>query len=183
MSKLKTTIQNLKVFLFLLPFTFYLLPFLCGCATLQEGARGIAGISTKALEDNRKSALTRTFNYDYDSCYNEVKTILTHIGAYIYAEDLKKQMVAIYVSEEDTTPVGLFFKEMDGTHTQLEVVSPSTYAKEFIAARLFFALDKSLTPEEEEGVLEKSVTPEPPIVQIEQTLEETAVSEENQGQP
>jgi hypothetical protein len=46
-------------------------------------------------------------------------------------------MIAIYVSETDTTPVGLFFKEIDKSNTQVEVSSPSTYAKELISEKVF----------------------------------------------
>jgi hypothetical protein len=122
-----------------------------GCATLKEAAKGIAGISTEALEKGRKDAIRRTFNCDYPTGYNKTKEILQHIGTYIYAQDQKKKMIAIYVSEEDTTPVGIFFKEIDATHTQLEVSSPSTYAKEFISVRVFLALERGLNPEKEKG--------------------------------
>lgn len=119
---------------------------LWGCATIGETAKGIAGISTKALEDGRKEAIIKAFNYDYNTCYHKVKEALREKGSYIYAEDQKKQMLAIYVSKEDTTPVGLFFKEIDAANTQIEVSSPSTYAKEFIATRV----SKALSSEENE---------------------------------
>ena len=59
------------------------------------------------------------------------------MGSYIYTDDPKKNMLAIYVSEADTTPVGIFLKEMDASNTQIEISSPSTYAKELIAEKLF----------------------------------------------
>lgn len=118
---------------------------LMGCAMLKETAKGFAGLSTKELEKGRKDAIKKTFNYDFDTCYDKVKDTLNRIGSYIYAKDAKKQMIAIYVSESDTTPVGIFFKKIDTTNTQIEVSSPSTYAKEFIATRVFPALEKSLT--------------------------------------
>ena len=120
-----------------------------GCAMIKEGAKGFAGVSTKVIEQSRKDAITKTFNYDYNTCYNKVKRILKERGSYIYAEDLKKQLLAIYVSEQDTTPVGLFFKKIDANNTQIEVSSPSTYAKEFIATRVSSALEKLLNPEED----------------------------------
>ncbi len=119
-----------------------------GCATLWEGAKGIVGVPTKVLEDNRKFALTQTFNYDYFTGYTTTLDILKRMDTYIYLENIKKRMIAIYVSQEDTTPVGLFFKEIDATHTQIEVSSPSTYAKEFIAGKVFAVLDKTMTLDE-----------------------------------
>lgn len=126
----------------------YLLLNLFGCAIVAEGLKDIAGISTTALEDGRKDAIKKTFNCDYKTCDKKAKEILGHIGAYIYTKDVKKKMIAVYVSKEDTTPVGLFFQEIDATHTRIEAASPSTYAKEYIAEKLFPALEKALNPEE-----------------------------------
>jgi len=109
----------------------------------MEGAKGFAGISTKSLEEGRKGAILKQVNYDYNTCYYKTKEFLiTHTKAYIYAQGLKKHMLAIYVSEEDTTPVGIFFKEIDAANTQIEVSSPSTYAKEFIAGKVFSILEE-----------------------------------------
>jgi hypothetical protein len=113
---------------------------LAGCATLKEAARGFAGISTKALEENRKDALKKDFPYDYKTCYDKAKKFISESESYIYDEDAGKKMIAIYLSEEDTTPVGIFFKEITSNSTQVEVSSASTFAKEFIAGKLFKAL-------------------------------------------
>jgi len=123
---------------------------LFGCATIKEGAKGIAGLSTRALEDGRRDAVKKTFNYDHNSCYNKVGYTLKRMGSYVYAQDAEKRMVAVYVSTSDTTPVGIFFKEIDANNTEVEVSSPSTYAKEFIAARIF----KDLGPQEKPAASE-----------------------------
>lgn len=149
-SGVKITTKGLNPFLILLTFDFLLLT-LMGCATIKETAKGFWGVSTQVLEDNRKSAITKTFNYDYSSCYAKTLDILKRTGTYIYMQNIKKYMIAIYVSEADTTPVGLFFKEIDKTNTQIEVSSPSTYAKEFMAKNVFSVLDKSVTLEELEA--------------------------------
>jgi hypothetical protein len=120
---------------------------LLGCAGIKEGIRGFWGISTKVLEDGRKDAVKKQFNYDFDACFKKVKETLKRNGSYIYAEDLNKKMIAIYLSEEDTTPVGIFFEEIDANNTQIEVSSPSTYAKESIAK----VLEDSLKQEEKKG--------------------------------
>lgn len=112
-----------------------------GCAAIKETANGIAGLSTKALEEGRKNAVTKQFNYDLNNCYSKVKEALTIIGSYIYAQDPKKHSLAVYVSSEDTTEVGIFLKEIDAANTEIEISSPSAYAKEFIAKRLFLALE------------------------------------------
>jgi hypothetical protein len=119
-----------------------------GCATLGEWGKGFLGISTKVLEDKRAEAIKKSFNYDYASCYGKVKEALKEIGAYIYAEDKQQQLIAIYVSEEDTTPVGLFLTQ-EGQLTRVEVSSPSKSAKELIARRVFRRLEGINEPEEE----------------------------------
>lgn len=122
-----------------------------GCTTVAETAKGIAGVSTKILEEKRPGAIKKTFNCDYNTCYNKAKRILTNIGTYIYSQSKKRQMIAVYVSQEDTTAVGIFFKSIDANNTQVEISSASTYAKEFIAGKLFSGLEKSLNSQEEKG--------------------------------
>ena len=129
-----------------LVFAFCILNFI-GCATIKEAAKCVKGVSTKVLEDGRKDAIKKTFNCDHSICYNKALEKLKQIGAYIYAEDKKQEMFAVYVSETDTTPVGIFFKEIDAKNTQIEVSSPSTYAKEFIATKISSALEPELKKE------------------------------------
>jgi len=130
-------------------FSFMLL--LSGCATIKEDGKKMLGVSTKALEEGRKEAIKKQFNYDYKTCYNKVKAILKENDSYIYAQSLNKHMFAVYVSEEDTTPVGLFFEEIGAADTQVEVSSPSTYAKELISTKVFSELEKALNPQQKEG--------------------------------
>lgn len=152
--KLKTATKNVKLFFIILPF-FSCLFTLFGCVSLKETTRGFMGVSTKVLEDNRPSAITKTFNYDYFTCYTKTTDILKKIKAYTYSKDIKKHMIAIYVSEEDTTPVGIFFKEIDAENTQVEIASPSTYAKELISSKLFSELELSKSLEEAETKYKK----------------------------
>ena len=117
-----------------------------GCASIKEAAKGFAGISTKELEAGRKSAIVKTFDYDYFTAFTKTLDALKEMNAYIYTQDIKKHMIAIYVSESDTTPVGIFFKELSAASTQIEVSSPSTYSKEAISQKLF----QALSPKSEE---------------------------------
>ncbi len=117
-----------------------------GCASIKEAAKGFAGISTKELEAGRKSAIIKTFDYDYFTAFTKTLDALKEMNAYIYTQDIKKHMIAIYVSESDTTPVGIFFKELSAASTQIEVSSPSTYSKEAISQKLF----QALSPKSEE---------------------------------
>ena len=120
----------------------------CGCAKMKEAVRSVAGISTQELENSREKSIKKVFKYDYFTCYAKTKDALTRIDAYIYAEDKEKDLIAIYVSRKDTTPVGLFFQDIDNTHTQIEVASPSTFARDLIAEKIFADLETSFSQNE-----------------------------------
>ena len=64
---------------FIYVFSFIIL--LSGCANLKEAARGFAGVSTKVLEDNRKTAVAKTVTLDYSTAYNKAADTLKAIGA------------------------------------------------------------------------------------------------------
>jgi len=125
-----------------------------GCATVKEVGKGFAGVSTQVLEKNRQSALKQSFALGYNDCYAKVKELLKphdllslpDQDPYIYAEDLKKKMIAVYLSPTDTTVVGIFFTEELGGNTLIEISSPSIYAKEEMAKRIFIGLDKLIKP-------------------------------------
>jgi len=123
-----------------------------GCASIKEKLKGFAGISTKELEKGRTSAIVKTFDYDYFTSFTKTLDALKNMGSYIYTRDIKKHMIAVYASESDTTPVGIFFKEISARSTQVEVSSPSTYEKEVFSQKLFQVLsEKSPTAEEKKG--------------------------------
>jgi hypothetical protein len=115
----------------------------CGCGVgMKESLRGVAGISTKVLEDNLSSAESKEFNLGYDAAYSKTREIIKEIKGYIYAEDKSKDLIAMYVTEEDTTPVGIFFKAVDNAKTRVSISSPSKFAKELIAGKIFSGLEK-----------------------------------------
>jgi hypothetical protein len=115
---------------------------LAGCAGVTETVRGVAGVSTKILEDGRPRAIKRIYPLDYVKCRSMVDDVLMDIKAYVYARNDKKKMIAFYLTEADTTPVGVFFVEKDNASTEVAVSSPSRYAKEFIADKIALWFDK-----------------------------------------
>jgi hypothetical protein len=115
-----------------------------GCSGLREAVKGFKGVSTKVLEDNLKDSSKKDFNLDYETAYYKAEGVLGDIHCYVYAKDPQKKLIAVYVSETDTTPVGIFFKAIDKNRTQIQVSSPSSFAKESIAEKFFAALDKTL---------------------------------------
>lgn len=120
-----------------------------GCATVTEGVKCVAGVSTKALEDGRAKSIKKTFDLDYVTCDSRVREALRTTGAYIYADKKAEKLIAIYMSESDTTAVGIFFTEIDALHTQVELAGPSTEAKEIEAKRIFDHLEGKLVKTED----------------------------------
>ena len=107
-----------------------------GCATRGNVWKQFLGTSTQELEDLRSEAAVKVFEYDYKTCYENTEKLLKDMQSVeVYAKT--KDMIAIYYINPDTTPVGIFFKEVDATHTQVEITSESTVAKNWIARNIF----------------------------------------------
>lgn len=132
--------------------SFWLLVTLAGCAAITEGLKGFLGISTRQLEIGRQSAIVKNFPYDYFSCFTKTLDTLKGQNSYIYKQNIRQKMIAIYLSEQDTTPVGIFFQEIDASHTRLEISSPSSSAKELIAQKLFSTLEEKAKTNKNEAV-------------------------------
>jgi len=109
---------------------------LSGCATLGNVWTEFLGVSTQGIEAARPDAMTKVFEYDYKTCYAKAEALLKRMPrTSIYAKNAG--MIAVYVINPNTTPVGLFFTEIDATHTKVEVSSPSTPVKEWVAKNIF----------------------------------------------
>jgi hypothetical protein len=119
---------------------------LSGCAGLQEAAKGVAGVSTKALEDGRAGAVKKTFSVDYIKCREMVNEVLAENKVYVYERNEAKKMIAFYLTKNDTTPVGVFFTVLNDTGTEVAVTSPSRYSKEFIADKISARFEKPVKP-------------------------------------
>jgi hypothetical protein len=130
---------------------------LSGCSTLNEWSKGVLGVSTQVLEDGKKNAIRKDFNSDYDTCYKRVMDSLGKIHAYIYANRPDKNLIAIYVTEEDTTPVGIFLEPVDKDNTTIAISSPSTYARETIAKKIFLGMEGKLEAEKKEDEPKKAL--------------------------
>jgi len=108
---------------------------LAGCAGLKQGIRGFLGISTKEIENSRDQAIVKIVDYDYSSCYKMVEVRLAEIESYIYTR--RRDLIAVYISPTDTTPAGVFFREIDNQKTELAIASPASDTKEYLADKIF----------------------------------------------
>jgi hypothetical protein len=107
-----------------------------GCATPMESLKIVAGTSTKSIEDSRKDALEKVFGYDYGTCYVKTEYVLKAIPRIsIYSKN--EDMIAVNYNSVNVTPVGVFFTEVDQTHTRVEISSPSPEARAYVAKSVF----------------------------------------------
>jgi len=136
----------------------FLITGLLGCATVKEAGKGFMGVSTQILEEKRPAALRKSFAMGYSDCYAKVKEILNTKDkeSPIYAQDELNKLIAVYLSATDTTVVGIFFTQESAMSTLVEVSSPSVYAKEEIANRIFSGLAPKVKQEMKSNV-EKEV--------------------------
>jgi len=107
-----------------------------GCGTPQHILKSMAGTATYELDAHRKAAYMKVLNYDYKTCYKNTEELLNKMkNVKIYAKDA--EMIAIFFTAVNTTPVGIYFKAIDPERTRVEVSSPSRAAKEWIARNVF----------------------------------------------
>lgn len=97
---------------------------------------GLPGVTGHAYAEEREGALSKTFNYDYSTCYWKMDGILKampHVS--VYSEKYDK--ILLFYIYPNTTQVSVYFTSIDPTHTKVEVVSESSSAKNWIADNLF----------------------------------------------
>lgn len=109
---------------------------LSGCATPTELLKEFLGVSTKELEEARKDAAVKVFDYSYDTCYKKTEAIIKAMPKVsVYAQN--EEMIAFYYIDPNTTPVGAFFKRVDPAHTQVEISSQDLNSKAWVARNVF----------------------------------------------
>lgn len=105
-------------------------------ATPAEAFKSFFAVSTSELEDLKKDALVKIFEYDYKTCYEKTLVLVEKMSeAQIYAR--KKNMIAVYCIAFNSTPAGIFFEEVDKSHTKVLISSASSSAKDWVALNVF----------------------------------------------
>lgn len=118
---------------------------LSGCAASQiEMTRDVIGNSIKDVEDSRKDAVSKEFDHDRMDCYAKIEKLLEKMPhTSIYFED--EDVIAVFYMNPNTTPVGVFFTDIGKGRTKVEVSSPATGARDWVAKNVFS--DKVMPPE------------------------------------
>ena len=120
---------------------------LSSCSTVGGGTvevcKTIWGSSTRALEQARDKAMTKTYDKPYWDCVRSAIDVVKKRHWVIFEKDeIKGFMVVMGVKGcVNTTEIGIFFDELSDTHTRVEVTSLSTNAKRKVAKALFHGMD------------------------------------------
>ncbi len=109
----------------------------------QEVAKTIWGSSTRALENARDRAETKTYNKSYWDCVRSAIAVVKKRKWVIFKKDeIRGYMVVMGVKGNvNTTEIGIFFDELSDNQTRIEVTSLSTSAKRKVAKFLFHGMD------------------------------------------
>ena len=112
--------------------------FLCGCARLHETGKVLWGSSTKALEEKRSAAASRTYQCFLSECFDEVVSFSEKEGLTMFIKDKDKNVMVVMglSGTVSTTEIGIFFEPLQVKEIRVDVVSLSTKAQE-MAADLF----------------------------------------------
>ena len=135
-----------------------------GCARLMDTPKVIWGSSTRALEEARIDAVSKTYRCSYNDCFDAVlalqldkknaKPEVTENEDFIvekppkgyfdvFIKNRKKGHIVVVgiPGSVDTTEVGIFFSQPTLTSVKIEVSSLSTSAKLNVSERVFQELD------------------------------------------
>ena len=138
------------------------LVFITGCAQITETVKVIWGSSTRALENARVDAISKTYRCGFNDCYDAVLSLArrrearddradrdpdvkpvneNHFDVFINNRKKRHIVVMGIKGNVDTTEVGIFFSQPSLTTVKLEVTSLSSSAKRKVAQMIFDKLD------------------------------------------
>jgi len=108
-----------------------------------EISKTLWGSSTRALEQARDNAITKTYDKSYWDCVRSAIDLAAKEHWVIFKKDeIKGYMVVMGVKGSvNTTEIGVFFDELSDTQTRIQISSLSTNAKRKVAKELFHGLD------------------------------------------
>ncbi len=135
-----------------------------GCARTMDIPKVIWGSSTRALEEARSDAISKTYRCSFNDCFDAVLDLarkkkeetpeITETDTLIIAmekqgifdvfiENRKKRHIVVMgiAGNVSTTEVGIFFSQPTLTTVKLEVTSLSSSAKRNVAEPMFEELD------------------------------------------
>ena len=135
-----------------------------GDNTVEVG-KTLWGSSTRALEQARDKAITKTYNKSYWDCVRSAIAVVNKKQWVIFKKDeIKGYMVVMGVKGcVNTTEIGIFFDVLSDNQTRVEISSLSTNDKRKVAKGLFHGLDTAF------GYLPPDPPPAAAVVNLNQT--------------
>ena len=123
-----------------------------------EVGKTIWGSSTRALENAKRKAITKTYDKEYWTCVRAALEVVKKNNWTIFKKDeVQGYLVLMGIpGAVDTTEVGVFFEELSDEKIHIEITSLSTNAKRKVAKALFHGLDIAfglVPPDPEEPVV------------------------------
>ena len=128
--------------------------FIClvGCVQLRETSKLVLGTSTKALEEGRSSAISKTYACCYEDCFDAVLSLGRNEESEplcekkyfdVFSKKRNKEYIVVMgiAGNVDTTEVGIFFTRRGLKKVDVEISSRSSSAKRKIAKAVFKELD------------------------------------------
>lgn len=139
---------------------FCILMVLPGCSFLTEAAKSVWGSSTKSLERARIDAVTKTYECNFNECFDAALSLARNAAV---DEPVTKKFFDVFINNRvkghivvmgiegnvDTTEVGIFFVEYGHKAVRIEISSLSSSAKEKVAAAVFKELELRFTEKRE----------------------------------
>ena len=105
-------------------------------ATPADVFKDFFAVSTRELEELKKDALVKIFEYDYKTCYEKTLALIEKMpDTKIYARE--EGVIAVYCIALNDTPAGIFFEKVDESHTKVLISSASSPAKNWVASNVF----------------------------------------------
>ncbi len=118
--------------------------FVCsGCAQTVEVAKTVWGSSTRALEEARASAISKTYDQGYWKCMQALLAAIDRHKYVVFQKDeIKGYVVVMGIhGSVNTTEVGIFIVEINDNQARIEVSSLSTNAKRIVSKAIFKDID------------------------------------------
>jgi hypothetical protein len=108
-----------------------------------EIGKTLWGSSTRVLEQERRNAITKTYDKPYRDCMRSAIAVAGKKHWVIFKKDeIKGYMVVMGIKGcVNTTEIGIFFDNLSDHRTRIELSSLSTNAKRQAAKGLFHGLD------------------------------------------
>jgi len=129
-----------------------------GCASVGERMHGVLGTSIREIEASRVKSVQMVVPGDRDAVYTAVLAELKKAGRYIYRRERNEGAIAFYMSAENTTVAGVFLRGLEGGKTEIEIASPSSYARNAVREELSALLPAPEPEREPSAVPEENDT-------------------------